>query len=49
MKKNLRSCMEQAPRCPYATEECSQEDIPYVEINGVKVKCRNIEEVPVWT
>lgn len=38
-----------APRCPYATEECSQEDIPYVEINGVKVKCRNIEEVPVWT
>lgn len=35
------------PRCPYATEECSKEDIPYMNLGGTHIcKCRNIEILP---
>lgn len=35
------------PRCPYATEECSKGDIPYMSLGGTHIcKCRNIEILP---
>jgi peptide/nickel transport system ATP-binding protein len=37
-----------APRCPYVTDKCRKSSIPYQDINGVKVKCINLDEVPKW-
>jgi len=37
-----------APRCPYATDKCRIGETPYQEIDGVLVKCCNLEEVPIW-
>lgn len=34
-------------RCPYACEKC-REKIAYTEIDGVKVKCCRVEEIPKW-
>lgn len=34
-------------RCPYASEQCHQ-NIPYVDVDGVKVKCCKLDEVPKW-
>ncbi len=35
-------------RCPYACEKC-KEKIPYTEIDGVKIKCCRVGEIPKWT
>ena len=33
-----------APRCPYMTEQCER-PVDYVVTEGVRIKCRNLEEV----
>lgn len=37
-----------APRCPYATSQCTVGEIDYVNVDGVSVKCCNLSEVPKW-
>ena len=37
-----------APRCPYVTEECTKGEIESLNVNGVWVKCCNLNEVPQW-
>ena len=35
-----------APRCPYRTPECEQEEVPLAEFSpGHLVRCRNVEHV----
>lgn len=42
------NCCAFAPRCPYACENCRNNEISYNEVDGVLVKCNNLKEVPKW-
>lgn len=35
-------------RCPYGTDSCTKEDIPYIERNRQMIKCINVDEIPEY-